>query len=139
MALNEDLLMVIDVLCEELGIDVEELLEVTASTDAQRNQNPQIKWKEGHQLARLRGVADRVNRGTAKLNNPKTAHRRLAALMGAMGSNAIPSEDGRVFADPTNTGAHYLPVGGDTNLSINNLSGDAREEAAEIANRLSIS
>lgn len=27
MALNEDLLMLIDVLCEELGIDVEELLE----------------------------------------------------------------------------------------------------------------
>ena len=139
MALNEDLLMLIDVLCEELGIDVDELMEVTAFNDSQRIKNPEIQSMERHQLGRLRNLADRVNRGKARLNNPTTAGDRLAALMRARGSNAMSSRDGSgVFADETNTGGNYYPVKQDTKLSTSHLSGNERLGAAEVANDMRI-
>ena len=133
MALNEDLLMLIDILCEELGIDVEELMEVTAFTDAERRNNSDILGMERHQLGRLRNLADRVNRGTARLNNPgNVAQDRLAAIMRAKGAD-VHAWDGNVRGASEYRGDHQV-ITPNSRISTGHTDEKGRMDAARRAN-----
>lgn len=133
MALNEDLLMLIDVLCEELGIDVEELMEATAFTDAERRENPDILGMERHQLGRLRNLADRVNRGMARLNNPgNVARDRLAKIMRAKGAD-VHAWDGKVRGASEYRGNHEV-ITPKSRISTGHTDEKGRMAAAGAAN-----
>lgn len=133
MALNEDLLMLIGILCEELGIDVEELMEVTAFTDRERRDNPDILGMERHQLGRLRNLADRVNQGKAKLNSPGiVARSRLAAIMRARGADAR-AGNGSVYSASEYRGNHEVTTA-NSKLSTRHTDEKGRMAAAAEAN-----
>jgi hypothetical protein len=98
--LNEDLLGLVEALCEELGIDTEELLnEVTAFSSKDR-QDPIKKDLEQHQLGRLTKLAGRFNQGEVKA--PYAAD-RLRQLMVSRGAN-VNTKGGKLVSFPKTSG-----------------------------------
>ena len=87
--LNEDLLDLVDALCEELGIDVEKLLnEVSHVKDAQL-QNPEHRARIAHQAERMRKLilAFNAGKGTQDPQQRGIDAARIASMAGAMGMN----------------------------------------------------